>query len=71
MTFEEANKGYKKRTEYKLAESDFRLVIDIRSRHICFTCTHREDCCPSKINFTVAECNHYEEKKCSRNCVGY
>lgn len=57
MTFEEANKGYKKRTK-----SDFRLLVDIRSRHICFTCVHREDCYPGKVNDPVAECNHYEER---------
>lgn len=62
MTFEDANKGYKNRLGYKLAECDFRLLVDIRSRHICFTCTHREDCYPSRINFPVAKCNHYEEK---------
>lgn len=58
MDFEEANKGYKNRTK-----SDFHLIVDIESRHICFTCTHREDCYPAKVNHPVAECNHYEGRK--------
>lgn len=56
MNFKEANEGYKNRTE-----SDFRLVVSIKSRDICLTCTHREDCYVGKINNPVAKCNHYEE----------
>jgi len=57
QTFEEAN------ATYWAGKSDFKLLVEGGTKHLCYRCSHKKTCVPGSMCSPVVECNHYEESK--------